>query len=285
MDITTVADDIASDEAKVQGLRPNCEKQFIWAEKPAQKTPIAILYIHGFSASPHEVRPLPDLIAQELGANVFFTRLTGHGQDGAAMARATFADWQADVAEAIEVAQTIGDEVIIIGCSTGCTLATLALVNGAKAKAVVHISPNFGLRSMIAQTILDMPGVARWGHIVAGRTRNFKPINDGHAAYWTNSYPTQALYPMADAVRAAMAADLSQITTPALFVINNADGVVSPKRARTIMQRWGGPVSEDVIIPGDGDDANGHVMAGDIFSPNQTAPLGRRIIAWLATLS
>lgn len=283
-DVTAIEAQIAASEAMVPGLRPDCQKQFLWAQDAGTKTPVAILYIHGFSASPNELRPVPDLVAKELGANVFFTRLTGHGQDGAAMAGATLEQWQQDVAEAFEVAHTIGDEVIVIGCSTGCTLATLALSQGAQAKAVVHASPNFGLRNVFAQALLDMPGVKHWGHIVAGRTRDFSPINEGHAAYWTTSYPTQALYPMADAVRAAMAADLSKITAPALFVINNADNVVSPNRARKVMKRWGAPTTEHVVMPGDGDDENGHVMAGDVFSPNQTKPLVQRICAWVETL-
>ena len=243
-----------------------------------------ILNIHGFSASPAELRPLPDLVAKDLGANIYFVRLTGHGQDGAAMAAATFADWTGDVAEAVKIAQTIGDEVILMGCSTGCTLATLAMANGVKAKAAIFISPNFGLRSWPAQTLLDMPGVRKWGRYVVGKNRNFTPINEGHSAYWTTSYPTEALYPMGDAVRAVRHADLSRIGTPTLFVMNEDDTVVHPKLTRRVMARWGGATTEHVVTPGPTDDENGHVMAGDVFSPNQTAPLARRICAWLKGL-
>jgi len=28
----------------------------------------------------------------------------------------------------------------------------------------------------------------------------------------------------------------------------------------------------------------GHVMAGDVFSPNQTAPLARRILDWVVDI-
>ncbi len=284
MDIATIENELADAEARVSNLRPGCEARVVWADQPAVKTPLVILNIHGFSASPAELRPLPDLVAQELGANILFARLTGHGQDGAAMGAATLADWTRDVALAVERAQTIGDEVILMGCSTGCTLATLALANGAQAKAAVFISPNFGLRSRIAQTLLDLPGVRHWGRYIVGKTRKFTPINEGHSAFWTTSYPTEALYPMADAVRAAAQADLSQIDTPGLFVMNEDDGVVSPKLTRKTMARWGAKTTEHIVTPGPGDDANGHVMAGDVFSPNQTAPLAKRISAWLQGL-
>lgn len=283
-DISQIEASLAATEAQVPNLRPGCEKRIIWADAPAVKTPVALLYVHGFSASPEEIRPLPDLVAEPLGANIHFTRLTGHGQDGAAMGRATFADWQRDVAEAVEIAQTIGDEIILMGCSTGCTLATLALVGGVQARAVIHMSPNFGLRNKLAQIVMDMPGVQHWGHLVAGKTRSFEPINEAHTRYWTTEYPTQAVHPMAAAVRAVDRADLSKVLTPAYFAFNEDDQVVHPKDIRKVIARWGGPALVDIIVPGLGDDKMGHVMAGDVFSPNQTEPLAGRISTWLETV-
>ncbi len=284
LDIKDIDSHLAQTEAQVPGLRKGCEKRVIWAQSPGMKAPFTLLYIHGFSASPEELRPLPDLVAQDLGANIHFTRLTGHGQDGPAMATASFADWQRDVAEAVEIAQIIGDEIVLMGCSTGCTMATLALTNGVAAKAAIFISPNFGLRNRIAQMVLDAPAVKHWGKYVAGRTRSFEPISEKHTAYWTTSYPTEAVHPMGEAVRAVRKADLSQVTAPGFFSINEADTVVHPNEARKVAARWGGSVTIDIITPGPGDDPGGHVMAGDVFSPGQTAPLARRISAWLAGL-
>ena len=129
---------LATREAAVGGIRDGCEKQVVWADGP-KKTPLTLVYIHGFSATGAEVRPLPDMVAKALGANLFFTRLTGHGQDGAAMGRARLPDWEVDVEEALAIGQHIGDEIIIMGCSTGCTLLTTALARGAKAKGIVHL--------------------------------------------------------------------------------------------------------------------------------------------------
>lgn len=263
-------------------LRPGCAKQIVWAGAPATKTRRAVLYIHGFSATGQEIRPLPDLVADGLGANLHFTRLTGHGQDGVAMGQARLSDWRRDVAEAISIAQTIGDEVVIIGCSTGCTLATLALADGAKARAVVHVSPNFGLTHRLAQLLLDLPFARHWARHVAGAERSFDVISEDHAKYWTVRYDTAAVHTMADAVRAVRKADLSAITTPALFCFNDADQVVRADNTRAVMARWGGPAEAHMLIQTAQDDAMGHVMAGDIFSPGQTGPLARRILAWCA---
>ena len=58
-----------------------------------------------------------------LGANLFYTRLTGHGQDGAAMAEGSVNAWINDYAEAMAIGRAIGDKVVVIGTSTGASLA------------------------------------------------------------------------------------------------------------------------------------------------------------------
>ena len=276
---------LAAREAEVPNLRDGCSKSIVWAGKAGVQTDIAVLYIHGFSATGHELRPLPDLVAMGLNANLHFTRLTGHGQDGAAMGDATFAAWRADVDEALMVANTIGKRVLVIGCSTGCTLAVDALVRGAQISGLVCISPNFGLFNKVAQLLLDLPLAKYWGPLVAGRTRSFDPINDGHAAYWTTHYPTRAVFPMGEAVRAVRRADLSQVRTPAMFAFNISDQVVSAAATQNVIDRWAGRMTVHGIMQGPADDAMGHVMAGNVFSPGQTKPLAAAILRWFGRLA
>ena len=231
------------------------------------------------------MRPLPDLVAEGLDANLFLTRLTGHGRDGDAMGEASLADWQADVVEALEIGHTLGRDVIVMGCSTGCTLMTLALAEGEEVRAVVYLSPNFGLRNWVGQTLLDMPGSRQWAKYIVGTHHSFEPRNADHAAYWTLSYPNTAVHVMGDTLRAVRKADLSNITTPALFCYNEQDKVVHPARMKDVMGRWG--ETSDVILlqQTDADDPMGHIMAGDIQSPEQTEPLAAQILAWCQALS
>lgn len=277
---------LAQRETKVGGIRPGCAKQVVWADE-AQKTPISVVFVHGFSATANELRPLPDLVAKALGANLFFTRLTGHGQDGDAMGRARLPDWEADVEEALAIGEALGETTIVMGCSTGCTLLTTALTQKAgrtQIKGIVHVSPNFGLRHVLANLLLQLPGVRKWGPLLAGREQSFDPVSDDHNAYWTIKYDTQAVFTMGDAVRAALASPIESIQTPGYFAFTETDQVVSPRKTRRVMARWAGPMIEDVLIQGPKDDAMGHVMAGDVFSPDQTAPLAERIIQWAKSL-
>ena len=271
---------LAANEAAVPGLRPNCEKRIIWAGEPGARTGTALVFMHGFSASPEEIRPVPDRVAAALGANLHFTRFTGHGQDGPALARATLDAWRADVAEALAIGRALGERVLVMGCSTGCTLSTLAVVEGAEIAGLIHVSPNYRLASLLAQFVLDAPGARVWGPWVAGRERSFDVISEAHEAYWTTRYPTVALFPMGAAMRTARAADLSRVKTPALVVYSPKDEVVSPAAIRAIMARWGGAVKAHEVACGPEDDAMCHLIAGDIFSPGQTEGVVDVMIRW-----
>ncbi|MDE1130052.1 MAG: hypothetical protein OSA49_00680 [Ascidiaceihabitans sp.] len=116
-----------SQEIPILNIRENSEKRVIWAGDEDAKTPLSVVYLHGFSASSQEIRPVPDDVASSLGANLIYTRFQGHGRDSAAMAEGTVKGWMADVVEALAVARRVGDKVLILSTSTGGTLTALAL--------------------------------------------------------------------------------------------------------------------------------------------------------------
>ena len=90
-------------EAIFDDLRPGVQKEVIWADSSKARTPLSIVYLHGFSASRLEAVPYPDSIAKALGANLFYTRFAGHGRDGQALGESTVHDWVQSTAEAIKV--------------------------------------------------------------------------------------------------------------------------------------------------------------------------------------
>lgn len=277
---------LAAQEAEVPDLRPRAEKRIVWAGTPGAKTPLAVVYLHGFSATGEEIRPVPDQVAAALGANLFFTRLAGHGRSGAAMAEPAAGDWIEDTAEALAIGQRLGDRVLVIATSTGGTLAALAAsdprLNEGLA-GVVLVSPNFGLRPW-AGKILDLPWARVWGPVLAGAERSFPPKNAAHEAHWTTTYPTAALFPMASLVRYARGLDYSAAKMPLLLIQSPEDQVVSPAAAREALAGWGGPVRMEERHMGPGDDPYSHVIAGDILSPGQTAGTVALILDWAAGL-
>ncbi|MEQ5868368.1 alpha/beta hydrolase [Sagittula sp. NFXS13] len=280
-----VSDYLAEAERGVPHLRPGVEKRVVWHGTPEAPTPWAVVYVHGFSASSEELRPLPDLVAQCLGANLMFTRLKGHGCDGAAMAEAGVDDWMQDVAEALAIGRTIGDRVLVMGCSTGCTLLTLALQAGMgrDVAGAVMVSPNYKLRDAKA-SVLTWPG-ARWFlPWLIGRDRGFTPLTEAHGRAWTARYPSVAVLPMAAAVRAVAKRDPALVRVPALFVFDENDGLVDHTRTVEIAARWGGPAEVMRVETGPGDDPGHHIIAGDILSPRQTQPVAERVLGWARAL-
>ena len=274
---------LAAREGIIPDIVPGTEKRIVWAVAPGARTPLAVVYVHGFSASAQEIRPVPDRVAEALGANLYFARLAGHGRDGAAMAAATAEDWMIDFAEALAIGGRIGERVVLIGTSTGGTLIVAGLGLGTagadRVAGVVLVSPNLRLAS-VAGRLLDLPLVERWGAFAVGPERGFEPANEAQAEYWTERYPTAAVYPMARLMRAARAVDLAALRVPALFVWSDADRVVDAPTNRAAADAWGGPVTRLPVSPGPGIDPSAHVIAGDIMSPAATGPIAEAIIAW-----
>ncbi len=266
-----------------EGVRPGAEKEIVWAD-PVNRTvtPVAVVYLHGFSATKEEIRPLPDEVARALGANVFFTRLTGHGRDGAALAEATANDWLNDTAEALAIGRALGEKVLVISTSTGGTLAALAAEHPelkGQMDGVVFISPNFGVRTAGAE-LLTAPFAETFVPAIFGEERSWRPENAEHERWWTTSYPTRAVFPVAATVKAAKAAAYQDVRVPALFVFSDADRVVDHRVTRRVAGRWGGGAELVPVTLGASDDPDAHVIAGRILSPGMTAELSARIVAW-----
>jgi alpha-beta hydrolase superfamily lysophospholipase len=273
---------LRSAEARVCNIRPGLQKQIAWADPAAKaQTPYSIVYLHGFSASSGEIRPVPDLVAKHLGANLYFGRQTGHGIDGEALSKATIEAWVNDVAEAVAIGERIGKRVIVMATSTGASLATWALTEPEFAKkfaAAVLLSPNYRLQARGA-FLLSSPFARHLLRVAVGKTRSFEPVNADHAHFWTYHYPSEALLPLAKAMQLANSAPVETVRAPALFLYSPNDTVVDPRRTLAIASRWGAP--HKLIAVENGDDPSAHVITGDALAPSTTKKVAGDICVWL----
>ena len=277
---------LASVEGGFGDITPGVEKRVHWARGTGERTPLSLVYIHGFSATSEEIRPVPDRVAEALGANLHYTRLEGHGRGGAPMGLATVEGWMGDVAEALAVGRAIGDEVVVIATSTGATLATVAATEPDLAEGVkgwILVSPNMGINNPAAP-LLTMPAARHLLPPVFGRERSFEPQNEGHRRFWTTRYPTVAVMPMAALVAHARDLDLSGIDAPALVFLSDDDRVVVPAEGRALADRWGGGAEVEALTMGAGDDPSSHVIMGDLISPGQTEAAAARMAEWIEGL-
>lgn len=274
---------VAQKEAVFDDIVDGSEATIIWANADKSQTEYSIVYLHGFSASRQETAPLSDNVAQQLGANLYYPRLMGHGRDGQAMAEATVNDWVNDTNEAVEIGRKLGQKVIIISTSTGGTLATWIADNDPEdIAALIFISPNFAINAGGTNLFL-LPWGKQLLTAAMGEERSWEPVNEGQAKYWTEQYPSEALLPMGGIVELTADIDKGNIDIPALFIYSPNDTVIDPAEVEAVHAQWGATTKQIIPVPNPGDPDN-HVLAGDILSPEQTAPLVADILTFIGTL-
>ena len=283
IDIKDIDSLLDSQEKILRGLRPGTEKKVLWAQCKGLKSITSIVFIHGFSASRVEIDPVVDLIAAELSANVYFTRLRGHGQDGKALGEATYEQLLDDTIEAIEIGKSIGDDVVLMGCSTGCSLIHIALGQDHDIKAAIYISPNFGPKPIKGQA-LRIPGAKFLVPLVFGKEHSFVAKNDEYTTCWTTKYPTKALFTIKTTVLASHQVDHRTIKIPIMMWFSDEDKVVNAKWTRRIASMMGNNVTLHNPSLTDQDDPSHHGIIGDILSPSQTTIAVKKIINWLTQL-
>lgn len=231
-ELSTASDQLKASEAVHQDIVPGTQKMISWFAEPGARTPISIVYLHGFSATHKELSPMTEQLAERLRANVFYSRLTGHGRSSDAMAEASPEDWKKDAQEAYEVGSVIGERVLLIGTSTGATLTTWLSAQGFANKLLgnVLISPNFAVKSGGAWLLKNPIGL--WmAKQLSGDYRGFEPLNDFHAMYWTERYPLDALVPMLELLDQVDDLDKSNITVPQLLIYSPNDQVIDVEKA------------------------------------------------------
>lgn len=269
-------------EQQYADIRPGAAKRIHWAEGKGIKTPLAIIYVHGFAASAEEIRPVPDEVARALGANLFFTRLSGQGREAEAMLENDAGNWMEDMAEAMAIGRMIGDRVIIIGTSLGGTLGALAASDPQISQGLaglVLISPAVALHPL-KNFLMDAPLPRLWAPFVMGRTLKTMPVNPAHARLMVEEYPTLALIPLGAAMRALRKASFASVEAPLLVFYAKEDRISDSDAITQLTSRWGGSVRIEERRMQAGDDPSAHVIAGDIYSPGQTEDVVALILDW-----
>ena len=230
-DLSRLDSQLEASEANYPDIVEGTQKMIAWYAEPNQRTDISIVYLHGFSATHKELSPMTEQLAEKLQANVFYSRLTGHGRSDDAMAEATQEAWKKDAQEAYEIGSAIGERVILIGTSTGATLATWLSAQefSEQLLANILISPNFAIKSGGGWILKNSFGLWLVKQL-NGNYRGFQPLNDFHARYWTERYPLEALVPMLELLDDVDELDKSKIVAPQLIIYSPDDHVIDTEK-------------------------------------------------------
>jgi len=146
-------------------VRPGNEAKIIWANDSTHaQTEYVLLYLHGFSASRMEGYPVNEDFPKRYGCNAYLSRLASHGL----ITDNPLIDMTPDrlyesAKQALVIAGQLGQKVIIMGTSTGGTLALkLAADFPDMVYGLILYSPNIKIKSK-ASILLSKP----WGLQVA----------------------------------------------------------------------------------------------------------------------
>ena len=259
-------------EKSVHGIKPDNEARIIWYDSIPRKTKYSVVYLHGFSASQMEGNPVHLDFAKRYGCNLYLSRLANHGIEGEeAMTDLTPNKYIRTAKEAIAIGQLLGDDVIVISCSTGGTLSLyLAGANPEMIDAMLLFSPNIEIRDQSSK-ILTKPWGLNIGKMIAGDFHNFdddrEPVVD---QYWTTRYRIEALVALQYLLDETMTIETFQkVTQPYLLGYyykdeNNQDPVVSVAAAREVPQFTSTPEDQQRVIAFP--DVGEHVMTSSITS-------------------
>jgi len=276
---------LVDSERRVGSVTDGTEKTIIWANgERYQRTPLSIVYVHGFSATRQETAPLCDQVAAALGANLFYTRLRGHGLDGDSLGAASEQEWLEDTVEALTVGERLGEQIVVVGASTGATLlAWLAAEQmlSPSVAAMVFISPNYGPVDRRTEIFNRRFGLRIAKKIVGPLHRWDTRNNADHEKYWTCEFPIEALATMMKCVAGCRASvHRHTVKQPVLTLYSRQDRTVLPARTEDIANKFVHPDSRLVAMHSE-EDANHHILAGDILAPQSTALVRDRICSFI----
>lgn len=191
------------------------------------------LLIHGFTATPKEMRLLGEDLAAH-GYTVLAPRLFGHATHPDDLARARGRDWLAGAADGYALLAGSVRRIFLIGMSLGGALALL-LSRQVRCAGLVLLSTPFALPS--DRRLRWLRPVLRplslvWRHAPKGPPQWFDP----EAGRVHLTYPVRPLRAVAelDSLLAEMRRELPHVQAPTLLVHSRDDGFVPPDHVTSI---------------------------------------------------
>lgn len=262
---------IHSNEKKHK-TRPNNEARIVWAnDSVKEKTPYAIVYLHGFSASQEEGNPVHQNIAKQFGCNLYLARLSEHGIDTSdALINMTAESLFESAKEAYAIGKQLGEKVILMGTSTGGTLALQLAAMYPEIAGLVLYSPNIAIKDPNAW-LLNNP----WGLQIARMVKGSKymGVQKDHPLYqqyWNTQYRLEATVQLEELLETTMTKEnFAKVKQPLLVLYyykneQEQDPVVSVDAMKKMFAEVGTSADNKKMIPIP--NSGNHVMASPIQS-------------------
>ena len=224
------------------------------SEAPAsggQKAPAAVVLVHGFMASPAEMRRLAEWLC-ERGLLVIGARLAGHGTSPWDLHEQPWEAWAASLKQAEAIAAGLAEQFVTIGFSTGGAL-TLHASREPCVGRVGAIGVNVPAKFADPRMML-VPWVARANAILGSITTSegilpFNPNTSEHPEVNYASIPTAALHQLMQLSELLTATPQDSIL-PTLILQSDGDPVVDPDGFPGLVAAFSGPLTQHAWLKG-----------------------------------
>jgi esterase/lipase len=273
-------------------IRNDNQSRIIWDnDSLKERTPYSLLYLHGFSASWYEGYPAHINFAKHFGMNAYFPRLASHGLETEDPLIDMTPDnlWES-AKEALMAAQNLGRKVIIMGTSTGGTLALkLAADFPEYVHAVILYSPNIRINNSAA-FVLSKPWGLQIGRKVTGGNYRLtsEDLQSEECRYWYCRYRVEGIVYLQQLVESTMKKEtFSQVNVPVFLGYyykdqDHQDQTVRVDAMLDMFEQLG--TSEEQKVKVAFPEAGDHVIACELTSgsvqqvTNETISFGENIL-------
>ncbi|WP_316801746.1 alpha/beta hydrolase [Pedobacter nototheniae] len=201
-------------------IKPGNEAEIVWADSSHQQTEYAIVYLHGFSASKTEGNPVHLNLAKKLKANLYLARLADHGIDTIAPMQYFTADrlWETSK-QAYAIGQKLGKKVILVGTSTGGTVAIKLAATFPEVNSLILISPNIAINDKNAWLLNDPWGLQIARRVTGGDERKAEGKTEEYKKYWYTNYRLESVVELEELVETTMTKSVFQkVKQPVLML-------------------------------------------------------------------
>jgi pimeloyl-ACP methyl ester carboxylesterase len=185
---------IQAQEAQMTDLHPLCGSKL---HTHGDKVDTVVVFLHGFTSCPEQFAQLGQEYF-EAGYNVYLPRTPYHGQTdrlGTPLQDYTAEEMAAFASQSADIAQGLGERVVVAGLSGGGAMATFLAQERADVALAVPIAPFLGigflpqfLNRPLTNLILLAPSFYQWWDPV------HKENNPNSEPYSYTRYPTHALF-------------------------------------------------------------------------------------------
>lgn len=197
------------------------EAEIIWADSTAhQQTEYAVVYLHGFSASKEEGNPVHINFAKSIKANLYLARLADHGIDTIAPMQYLTADRLWETAKvAFAIGKKLGKKVILVGTSTGGSLALQLAATYPDIHSLILLSPNIAINDDKVFLLNNPWGLQIARAVSGGNERILEGKTPIYKKYWYDHYRLESVVQLQELLESAMTTSIfEKVTQPTLLL-------------------------------------------------------------------